>query len=76
MRKNEKIMDKKKEFVIWLLEQVKDVTLLVTIHEGLGFIRYSFDQWNQLFADDIDMQFSIDEMRKTRKIFLSNYTAR
>ena len=61
---------KKKRFINWLLKEAYNAA---NVHEALGFARYSFDQFNGMFKKDIDMQLSIDEMRKVRHEILKIY---
>jgi hypothetical protein len=53
----------KKRFTNWLL---KEAYHAANVHEALGYVRYSFDQWNGKFPKHSDMLFSIPEMKKVR----------
>ena len=53
----------KKRFTNWLLKEAYNAA---NIHEALGYVRYSFDQWNGKFPKHSAMLFSIPEMKKVR----------
>ena len=53
----------KKRFTNWLL---KEAYHAANVHEALGYVRYSFDQWNGKFPKHSAMLFSIPEMKKLR----------
>ena len=53
----------KKRFTNWLLKEAYNAA---NVHEALGYVRYSFDQWNGKFPKHSDMLFSIPEMKKVR----------
>ena len=53
----------KKRFTNWLL---KEAYHAANVHEALGYVRYSFDQWNGKFPKHSAMLFSIPEMKKVR----------
>ena len=53
----------KKRFTNWLL---KEAYHAANVHEALGYVRYSFDQWDGKYPQGSDMQFSIPERKKVR----------
>lgn len=53
----------KKRFTNWLLKEAYNAA---NVHEALGYVRYSFDQWNGKFPKHSAMLFSIPEMKKVR----------
>ena len=57
------MIELKKRFKHWLLKEAYNAA---NVHEALGYVRYSFDQWNGKFPKHSAMLFSIPEMKKVR----------
>jgi len=57
------MVETKKRFKHWLWLEAQD---FANVHEALGFVRYSFDQWNGMFPKHSEMRFEIPEMKEVR----------